>query len=143
MRNSSTEDVVFIWTEFRNVQYNSIQTENIQFAHVWQNLGYKIFCCMFKFCFILNYCVFCFFKFLQFALLHNQKKWFFHSLQKQIKKFNIRSSLMKFQEASKSTFMLFCSNFYAVLFFFIFEIWNNFKIPCQENEFILKVEFTP
>ena len=31
--------------------------------------------------------------------------------------------VFKFQEASKSTFMSNCSNFYAVPLFFIFEIW--------------------
>ena len=34
----------------------------------------------------------------------------------------INTSFTKFQGASKSTFMLFCSNFYAAPFFFIFQI---------------------
>ena len=38
-----------------------------------------------------------------------------------MKKFDTRASFTKFQEASKNAFMLFCSNFYAVLFFAIFE----------------------
>ena len=36
--------------------------------------------------------------------------------------FNTISSFTKIQGACKSTFMLFCSNFYTALFFFIFEI---------------------
>ena len=56
--------------------------------------------------------------------------------------FNTRSSFTKFQGASKSTFMLFCSNFYVVLFFLFLKFVINFEILCQDDEFTLKFEFT-
>ena len=35
--------------------HNSIQTENIQLAHVQQNFNYKMLLCMFIFCLVFNY----------------------------------------------------------------------------------------
>ena len=35
--------------------HNSIQTENVQLAHVWQNFRYKMLFCLSKFCLISSY----------------------------------------------------------------------------------------
>ena len=71
------------------------------------------------------YYIICFFRFIQFVLLYNRNnKGTFNSLFREVSK-KVQHTIKfytKFQGAFKSTFMLFCSNFYAVPFFFILEI---------------------
>ena len=116
-----------------------------------QNFRYDIKCSFACLSFVLFriietecfYCIFCFFRFIQFVLLYNQKnKGTFKVLQTKIKKFNV-DKIVKFQGASKSTFMLCAApTFMLLLYSLVLKFVNNFEVSCQDNEFTVKVEVT-
>ena len=59
-----------------------------------------------------------------------------------MKKFNMGSSLTKFQGASKITLCCFVPTFILFYSSLFLKFVNNFDMSCQDDEFTLKVEFT-
>ena len=129
MRNSLADDVNLILIEFRNAQqYSNRKYSTCTFRTLDIKCYFVYICliCLIYICLISNYSN----SVLLLRILLLQIYPFIYCLIKKTKKLLIvyrkkstaEDQVLKFQRASKSTFMLCCSYFYVVPLFFIFEI---------------------